>query len=300
MKKFFGQLAVLLVIGGICLVVSGIAAMIAMEYGKSIGSEVVCMHLAQWSQTILLCILAPIWWAKRVYVDHPVAEGGCRSVWEALRMSSINWRFMVLTACLMTVSIPLSDFLDVAGMYLPWPDSVRQSCEQSFVHNQELYIQILKVSGVGGAIELFLLMCAATALGEEMLFRGALLNCFVRGGKFNWHVSIWIVGIIFGLIHFDMIGLFSRTILGAMLCYLVYWSGSLWPAILAHCMNNTYAFISFKMQTEEELLSLHREPMFSTFTIVCSALVSGIILWRMWQIGCSKEYISIEKTIEKD
>lgn len=75
------------------------------------------------------------------------------------------------------------------------------------------------------------------AIGEEFFFRGAMQNIFQRILK-NEHATIWIVGIVFSTIHFQFYGFFPRLLLGVTFGYIVVWTGSIWPAVLAHFINN--------------------------------------------------------------
>ena len=55
-----------------------------------------------------------------------------------------------------------------------------------------------------------------------------------------------IVGLIFSLIHMEFYGLIPRWILGTCFVYLVYYTGSIWPSVLAHAINNLYALMQYK------------------------------------------------------
>ncbi len=82
------------------------------------------------------------------------------------------------------------------------------------------------------------------AIAEEYLFRGVLLKIFLEKSK-NQHIAIWVVAGIFSFIHFQMAGFFPRMILGAVLGYLMVWSGSITLPMIAHFTNNTMAVIVF-------------------------------------------------------
>lgn len=78
------------------------------------------------------------------------------------------------------------------------------------------------------------------AICEELTFRGVLQPLFSRWTG-SFHVGIWISALLFSAIHLQFHGFLPRMVLGAGLGYLVYYSGSLWPAILAHFLNNAMA-----------------------------------------------------------
>jgi uncharacterized protein len=78
------------------------------------------------------------------------------------------------------------------------------------------------------------------AICEELTFRGVLQPLFARWTG-SVHLGIWITALLFSAIHLQFHGFLPRMILGAGLGYLVHYSGSLWPAIVAHFLNNAMA-----------------------------------------------------------
>lgn len=118
--------------------------------------------------------------------------------------------------------------------------------EEEAASQEKILGMMLGVEGLGGWLELILLMSIATAIGEELTFRGALLTLFQRYSSCNKHVIALIVGLIFSLIHMEFYGLIPRWILGTCFVYLVYYTGSIWPSVLAHAINNLYALMQYK------------------------------------------------------
>jgi len=75
------------------------------------------------------------------------------------------------------------------------------------------------------------------AIVEELFFRGAMQNIFMRWFKIPWLV-IFITGFIFSAIHFSWYGFIPRLALGMILGYIFYYTGNLWYSIIAHFFNN--------------------------------------------------------------
>ncbi|MFN0032433.1 MAG: type II CAAX prenyl endopeptidase Rce1 family protein [Flavobacteriales bacterium] len=82
------------------------------------------------------------------------------------------------------------------------------------------------------------------AVCEELLFRGVLQPLLAKAFR-NIHLAIWVSAALFSAIHMQFYGFLPRMLMGALLGYLVVWSGSLWTSMLAHAANNTLAIVTF-------------------------------------------------------
>jgi membrane protease YdiL (CAAX protease family) len=75
---------------------------------------------------------------------------------------------------------------------------------------------------------------------EEFFFRGFLYQAFRN------RIGVWggalLSGLVFGAIHFKPEFLVPLAILGTILALLFQKTGSIWPCILVHALNNTLAF----------------------------------------------------------
>lgn len=96
---------------------------------------------------------------------------------------------------------------------------------------------------------LALMVVSVGPLVEELLFRGVLLSALQR-----WHVggAVVISSLTFGLVHlpglqFQWYALPDLVLLGCVLAWLRLRSGSIWPAILAHGVNNLLAVMAWFM-----------------------------------------------------
>jgi membrane protease YdiL (CAAX protease family) len=76
-------------------------------------------------------------------------------------------------------------------------------------------------------------------IAEELVFRG-LLYGWLRGFLPFWLTAI-LTSVLFGLVHGEWAHVIVATILGFALAVIRERSGSLWPPILAHCVNNLVA-----------------------------------------------------------
>jgi membrane protease YdiL (CAAX protease family) len=99
-------------------------------------------------------------------------------------------------------------------------------------------------SGAFGTIAAGLLIVVAAPISEEIFFRG-----FIFGGlrrRLSFPAAAVLSGVIFGLFHFtgpDSIGVVPQlAFLGFALAWLYEETGSIYPAIAVHAVNNALAF----------------------------------------------------------
>jgi CAAX protease family protein len=87
------------------------------------------------------------------------------------------------------------------------------------------------------------LTCVIAPVAEEFLFRGFIFTC-LRNWAGTWPAAI-ITGLVFGGVHAGSapaIDLVPLAALGFALCMLYRATGSLYPCIAVHCVNNSVAF----------------------------------------------------------
>lgn len=288
--RFLSQFGLLLALAGVAMVVTVLVSS-PSAYLLSHGYPSLGYHWMQWSQTLVLMILAPLCWYRWYHVPSLQSLSG-KAPWKdcvkEARLTTINWKYMFVTFCLMLVAVPILGTFEVFLNNLPWPEPIRNYIQEGYEQNQAVISSLLAPTGVLATIEQFLLMCFFTAVGEELMFRGALLSCFRNTTQLGIHTIALIIGFIFALIHFEPAGFVVRMLLGMLLVYLVYWSGSLWPSILAHCMNNSYALIGYRLATPEEQLSLVKEYPFGPVLSLSSFVLSVAVLYVLWQMRGQK------------
>jgi membrane protease YdiL (CAAX protease family) len=75
---------------------------------------------------------------------------------------------------------------------------------------------------------------------EELFFRGVLFRVLRQRTSF-WLAAI-VDGVLFGLVHGSLVILPVLAVLGIMFCYVYERTGSLFPTIALHALNNTVAY----------------------------------------------------------
>ena len=96
-------------------------------------------------------------------------------------------------------------------------------------------------------------------LAEEVVFRGAILRTLlgIMSKKNHW-VAIMISAAIFGVVHANLAQFINALLMGLLLGWMYYRTGSLVPGILLHWINNTMAYVltNIMPQSDGKLIDL--------------------------------------------
>jgi membrane protease YdiL (CAAX protease family) len=103
-------------------------------------------------------------------------------------------------------------------------------------------LNILTMKNPADLIKSIVLVGVLAAVGEELFFRGILQRIFIQIFKKPW-IGIVFTAAIFSAIHGQFLGFIPRMILGIILGYLYWYSGSLLPAMLGHFVFNSFQVI---------------------------------------------------------
>ena len=146
----------------------------------------------------------------------------------------------VLVVVFMLAIMPAIELLSSLNASYSFPEAMK-GVEEYFraadMRAMEATQRALSGNGVGFYILNLIALAITPAICEEMFFRGVLQKHLV-GSMNNKHVAILLTAFIFSAIHLQFSGLLPRFILGAVLGYLFYFTGSLWISIVAHATNN--------------------------------------------------------------
>lgn len=153
---------------------------------------------------------------------------------DAFLLRSSHWsHYLVAVAAAVPLQLFGGSLQELTIEALPGSDAWRDMIERA----------LEPLTRTDGPLDLALLLLGGVVLAaicEEFLFRGLLLQLLARGGR--WRTAILVTALLFALFHLDIIGLLPRTLMGVYFGVLVWRSGSLLPAIVAHGANNLLAF----------------------------------------------------------
>lgn len=128
----------------------------------------------------------------------------------------------------------------------------------------------------GNAVSLFLVIAVAPAICEEMLFRGLIYNSMKA--KYRVSVAIAIVAVLFGIYHMSLVKFIPTGLLGLVLCYVAYRTGSIFPSMMMHFLNNAASVaVSYYPEKIESLFPiLYKESMTVSDALIFSGV--GLVL----------------------
>lgn len=163
----------------------------------------------------------------------------------SLSFKSVSRQQMMLTAVVMLFAMPLINGLSIWNEQLHLPaflESVEGWMREAEAKAMEITEAFLAVNTFSGLLVNILIIAIIPALGEELLFRGVIQKELSKwSGKV--HLSIWITAFLFSAMHLQFLGFVPRFLIGGLLGYLFFWSGSIWLPILAHFVNNATAVV---------------------------------------------------------
>lgn len=157
--------------------------------------------------------------------------------WSLLSLNRVpKFQLMALTVLLVAFSLPVVTWALEVNQGLQLPAELESQLRAIEERNAEFLKMVLTMNNLTDFLLNFLMIAIIPPIVEELLFRGALQQLIQK--QTGPHVAIILAGAFFSMIHMEFYGFFPRFLLGVMLGYLFYWSGSLWVPIFAHFLHN--------------------------------------------------------------
>ncbi len=230
------------------------------------------LYILQVVTTTIPIFLAPVVFARWILRDTT------NYIQPSLRFPML---LFVITFFVMLFSMPLIEVLSNINqqMVLPkWLSGLEQWMKNSEESARRVTEAILQMDSVWDCIKNVFLIGFLTAVAEEFMFRGVLQTIFQKITN-NTHLAIWITALLFSAFHMEFYGFLPRTFLGALFGYFVAYSGSIWPAVWGHFLNNATAVISTYLYQKKLIkFSPDDSHLFSYTGYVFSAIIIIILL----------------------
>lgn len=194
--------------------------------------------------------------------------------------------FWLIAPAMLLIFMPAANWIVAWNESLVFPQSLNgieallRSWEESAAETTGM---ILGDPSAWGLISGIIVIGMLTGFAEEMFFRAGVQRAMTTSG-WNAHAAIWLAAFLFSTFHFQFFGFFPRLLLGAMFGYLYYWSGSIWPAALAHALNNSLVVITAWLASNgldtQTIEQAGTENPWLALISFCATLGLGIIINR--------------------
>lgn len=149
----------------------------------------------------------------------------------------------------------------LASLVLPVPQEFLESYVKSMLPEDIPFWQLL------------LLIAIIPGIIEEIAFRGTLLNGLHR--RLHPAALALTVGLIFGLFHFALFRIIPVAFLGIVLTTVTLLTGSVFPAMLWHALNNGIGIVAARYGAS----GLYYEP----WVYAASAIPLALSFWILWR-----------------
>ena len=201
------------------------------------------------------------------------------------------WLLIAVVFVAMMLSNPFIEFLGNLNekMVLPkFLKGVEDWMRQSENETKKLSDTMMEMHSFSAMIFNLLFIGLLTAIVEEVLFRGCLQTIFVRWTK-SKHAAVWIVAILFSAFHMEFFGFLPRMFLGVLFGYFTAWSGSVWPSIWAHFVNNGTIVVITYLASQKLVNIVDDQHMFSNVIYAASLLITVALLYFYHYIAVKRQ-----------
>lgn len=196
--------------------------------------------------------------------------GKAGSVARYVRFRAADWRVMLLTPLLTIAFIPPANYL--SQIFMEWFGLSNDSMKELEV--------LFTATSFPEFLLLSFVIAITPAICEELFFRGYVQRTFERGIGAR---SIWITGVLFGLFHFQPVGLPTLALMGILLGYLYHRTQSLLPSIIAHFTNNfMVVLLLYLAQANPQLVE--ESENFSIEVVLISAVICFLLLFVVHRV----------------
>lgn len=198
--------------------------------GITLGSSAAVIHGAQYLQGMVSLFTFGLSALAFAYLTHPqpAAYLGLRATGKSIQLPLALICFLFF--------IPL---VNQFGSWLQHID-LGAGSRASLEKNEQLTRALMQGTTIPDLLLHIFLFALLPAVGEELLFRGVVMRfSYVNTGSIP--MAILFSSAIFGLAHGSAYNFLPIMLMGVLLGYLYYATGSMLPNILAHFLNNALA-----------------------------------------------------------
>lgn len=178
--------------------------------------------------------------------------------------------YIIAGAILMLVIQPMVMFLGYLNSLVPAPEMLEEMHRSQY----QMFEDFLTSDGV------FLIgifhIALVPAFAEELLFRGYIMRAFEKSGGII--VALILSSLIFSLFHLQLTNVLPLATLGLVMGLLTWLSGSIWPAAVAHFVNNGSAVVMATTMPDRAFADITPELLPPLWMLICSAVLTTILV----------------------
>ena len=193
----------------------------------------------------------------------------------------------LLAIVIILIAFPFVFWLGELNQLVPLPQWMGELEKEATKQMQKF----LKVDHIGDVLINVLVIALIPAVCEEICFRGALQRVIIHITKNAW-IGIVVTSILFSALHLQFQGFLPRMFLGLILGAIYWYSGSLWPSILAHFVNNAIQVIVVSYAPGY----IEKNPPIPLLL----ALFSGLLIWGILWLFKSWSRVTYQQIYEAD
>jgi len=194
---------------------------------------------------------------------RPARYLGLRQPWSA--------RYWVMGIAVMLIAIPFVEYIGLLNQKINFGTEASKWMRGLEEDAAKQILFMMKKHTVSELLLNLLFIALFAGIGEEFLFRGVIQRLLIRAFKNPW-MGIVVTAAIFSAIHFQFLGFLPRFGLGILLGAIYWYSGSLWPAVIAHFIYD--GFIIVLAYLNPQMLDRPDQPMVPVGSPLIWAIVS--------------------------
>ena len=187
----------------------------------------------------ILGFIAAAWFATEKFHKSPLMFMGFTE--------HVTWRPFAGVLIVYFLALPMMNYLIDINQHISLPESMsdlEQSMRKMENAAADMTSVMLDVHSVWAMIVNVLVIGVLAGLAEETFFRGALQRMLAVTPGVRGVAAMWIAALIFSAAHMQFYGFVPRVLLGAFFGYMLYYTGSIWPGIFAHALNNSMIVVA--------------------------------------------------------
>ena len=210
------------------------------------------------------------WFFSRLHTT-----GGRHRHFMRFKMHDDTPSMLVISAILIVVAQPVIWFLSWINLQIPVPEV--------FTEMQHTQLQMIEefLRGDHNMLLTLFHIGLVPAVCEEVLYRSYVLRAFQR----SWGITIAIVasGLFFGMYHLQLANLLPLAAIGMLLAYITYISDSIYPAMIAHLVNNGGSVLVASYYPDSSVAQMTPETMPPVWALILGLALSSWLVYYMYQ-----------------